>query len=131
LKIDLSPAQEQALVEQFEESHRRSQQDYDTAIRAIAGGAVAVTASLAAAKGAGWSGSLAVSFSLGSLFANLLSYWTAQFDNKARIKAVPTHEWEAISGGPWRRRTTRLNAATGILLVLAGISLVWFVSTST
>lgn len=70
---ELTEDEQRVFVDQFEEAHRRSQTEYDSSVRTIA--AVGVTASLVAALDeAGWSGTLAVALSLGSLVANLASY---------------------------------------------------------
>lgn len=128
---DLTDDEQKVLIDQFEQAYSRSQTEYDTSVRTIAAASVAVTASLAAAlKEAGWSGTLAVALSLGSLAANLASYWTVQFDTAARIKSVWARDRAGAFGGRWRKTTTFLNATTGILLLCAGVCLVVFVSSS-
>ncbi len=128
---ELTNDEQAVLIDQFEEAYRRSQTEYDTSVRTIAAGAVAVTASLVAALGeAGWSGVLAVGFSLASLGTNLLSYWTAQFDTSARMKSVWARDRKGVFGRRWKTVTTLLNATTGLLLLAAGVCLVVFVSSS-
>lgn len=120
----------ESTVAQFDDVYRRSQESYDGAVRTIAAGAVAVTASLVAAlKTAGWSGTLAVSFSLLSLAANLSSYWTAQWDTRRRIARAWERDREGVfHDDRWMKATTGLNAAAGLLLLVAGVCLIVFVS---
>lgn len=123
----LTDEERDVAVEQLEAAYSRSQQAYDSSIRAIAAGAVAVTASLVAAlEVAGWSGTLAVAFSLLALAANLASYWTAQFDTRRRSYWAWKRDRARVFSSRWMKATTTLNAIAGLMLLAAGVSLIVF-----
>jgi hypothetical protein len=125
----LTDKEQKDVVDQYEELRGRSQRAFDDAIRAIAAGAVAVTASLTAAfKGAGWSGSLAVAFSLAALIANLLSFWTPQRDADLTIDRAWDRDRAGIFDSPWRKATGYLNFTAFLCIALAGVCLLVFVS---
>lgn len=120
-------------VAELTSAYSRSQQNYDASVRTIAAGAVAVTASLVTAlKVVGWSGGFTIGLSLLALGANLGSFWTAQFAIEHRIRrAWKRDRLGAQQDGRWTSTTKRLNAAAGLLLVAAGISLVVYLDSHT
>jgi len=127
----LSDEEVQDVIEQFDAVLSRSQQAYDESIRTIAAGAVAVTASLTAAfQEAGWSGTLAVTFSAASLFANLLSFRTAEADARQTIKRARERERRGLFESTWRRWTGLFNSAAFVLLLAASVCLIVFVSSA-
>jgi hypothetical protein len=127
----LSNEEVRETVEQYSDVLSRSERAFDDSIRTIAAGAVAVTASLTAAfEGSGWSGTLAVAFSIASLFANLLSYWTAGRDARWTMRQAHKRDRQALRESPWRDVTGVLNWSAFFLLLAAGISLVVFVSST-
>jgi hypothetical protein len=112
------------VVDELEAAYSRSQQAYDASIRTIAAGAVAVTGSLVAAlEVAGWSGSLAVAFSVAALGFNLLSYGTAQRDTRTRIARAIERDRVGVFESRWMKLTTFLNAGAGVLVMASGCAL--------
>jgi hypothetical protein len=130
---ELTNGEVTAAVAELTAAYSRSQQNYDESVRTIAAGAVAVTASLVTALNVvGWSGGFAIGLSLLALGANLGSYWTAQFAIEQRIRrAWKRDRAGAERNGRWTGLTKVLNAAAGLLLVAAGISLVVYLDSHT
>lgn len=127
----LTDEEQQSVVDQFEAFRSRSQQAYDESVRTIAAAGVAVTASLTAAfEEAGWSGTLAVSFSVASLFANLLSFQTAQADAGKSIQRAWKRDRRGVHESRWRWWTGFFNWAAFFLLLGAGVCLIVFVSSA-
>ena len=125
----LTDEEQQKVVEQYEELRGRSQRAFDDALRAIAAGAVVVTASLASAfHGAGVAGVVAVAFSLLALWTNLASFVTPQLDASYTKKRAWARDRHGVFNSPWRRVTGYLNFVAFAFLIAAGISLLVFVS---
>jgi hypothetical protein len=126
----LSEADRQTLREQFVEVHAEAQESYDSSVRNLAAGAVAVTVSLATAlKGLDNSGLAAVSLFLLSLTASVGSFVTQQLDMKKRA-AIPHPVTEGLEGNRWTKWTTGLNVLAGVALISGGILLALFVSST-
>lgn len=126
----LSEADRQILREQFVEVHAEAQESYDSSVRNLAAGGVAVTVSLATAlKGLDGMGLAAVSFFLFSLAANVVSSVTQKFDMEKRA-AIPHPVTEGLEGNRWTKWTTGLNVLAGVALITGGILLALFVSST-
>jgi hypothetical protein len=67
-----------------------------------------------------------------SLGFNLVSYGTAQFDMRARLRALRmSSEYRGAEGNPWTVTTTTLNALAGVAFIAGGCFLAAFVGTAT
>ena len=110
----------------------KTQEDYDSSIRTLAAGGVAVTVSLATAlHHVGWRGTTAVVLFLLSLGVNLLSYVTAQKDMYLRLDLLAAHRDSESGSNRWTKWTSRLNLIAGLTLLAGGGVLTWFVSSAT
>jgi hypothetical protein len=127
----LTQEQRQTLWEQFVEVHAKSQEAYDSSIRALASAGVAVTVSLGAALEAfGSSGVAAAVGFLVSLLFNLLSYVTAQLDMRDRLRDLRAGRVAGIEGNWWTKATHVLNALAGIAFLVGGALLALFVAST-
>ena len=125
----LTPEDRRTLWEQFVEVYAHSQESYDSSIRGLAAGAVAVTVSLATALQAlsTW-GVAAVTAFLASLGLNLASYVTAQLDMRARLDSLRAGREDGTEGNRWTKATTGLNVIAGLTLIAGGVLLAIFVA---
>lgn len=131
-KNALTRAERQILWEQFVEVHAKVQESYDSSVRALAGGGVGITVSLATAlHSLSGTGIAAVALFLASLGSNVLSYATAQMDMRTRTEDLRTGRYERIEGNNWTKGTTALNVIAGITLLAGGVLLAAFVATTT
>jgi hypothetical protein len=124
----LTDEQRQTLIEQFADAFEKSQESYDLSIRTLASAAVAVTVSLGVAlDGFGGLGVAAVFCFLGSLFANLVSYWTAMVDTYRRTANARTASELDVEWNKWTWTTHALNLLAGAAFGTGGILLALFV----
>ena len=127
-----SDDQRQVVFEQLVDAYAKTQDSYDTTIRSLAAGGVAITVSIGTALHAfGMSGAVAVSLFLGSLGLNLGSFATVQRDIKCRLGHLTAKRDAEAQDNAWRKLTTVLNIASGTLLLAGGIALAILVSSST
>jgi len=124
------------LWEQFVDIYTDSQASFDTSVRAMAAGGVAVTVSLATAlKELDLVGVVAVVAFLVSLGANIVSYETARRDMLERLSYLQGNAGSDKGGNEWGNRwttwTTGLNYAAGLAVLAGGAFLVGFVWTAT
>jgi hypothetical protein len=119
-----------ALLAQYSAAYDRCQADYDTSVRTLAAGGVAVSASLVTAMHHTSNvGSAAISAFGLSLASNVISYLVAQHDLSARI--VEVRGGAFAEGTPWTIWTTRLNYVAGAALIAGAAFLGWFVVSTT
>jgi len=124
--------QRQTLVEQFIDAFDKSQDAYDLSIRTLASAAVAVTVSLGVAlEGFGGLGVAAVGCFLGSLFANLVSYWTAMVDTYRRATNARRGGELDVEWNKWTWTTHACNFTAGAAFLAGGVLLALFVNSST
>jgi hypothetical protein len=133
---ELTEDERRILWEQFVETYTDSQETFDASTRTLAAAGVAVAVTLGTAlKDFGWWGIGAVLLFLVSLGANLVSYATAQKDMSTRLVYLQADEGEEVDGDEWgnrwTKRTTWLNVAAGVTLLLGGVLLAGFVWTAT
>jgi hypothetical protein len=129
---ELTEDDRRLLWAQFVEVYTHAQESYDTSIRALASAGVGVTASLGATLHKFPSeGIAAVAVFLSSLTLNLLSYGTAQFDMRARLRSLGSRTYEGAEGNRWTSATSILNFAAGAAFVAGGLLLALFVSAAT
>jgi hypothetical protein len=118
-----------ALWSQYARVHGAVQDTFDSTVRALAAGGIAVTVTLATAAVDdfnGW-GVLAVLAFLGALGCHVGSFVTAQRDMRARLALVRVSDLRAFDETSWTRRTFELNVGAGLLLILGGLLLALFV----
>lgn len=128
-KSELSEADRRTLWEQFSEVHKKSQESYDSSVRAFAAGGTGITVSLATALHAlAGSGLAAISLFLASLTFNFISHVSAQFDMRSRVASLRTDRLEGVEGNRWTTTTTALNWMAGAALIAGAILLAIFVS---
>jgi hypothetical protein len=130
---ELSEDDRRIVWEQFVEVYASSQEAYDSSIRTLASAGIGVTASIGTALHdfSGWGIAAAVGF-LVSLFLNLLSYGTAQFDMQTRLRALRrSSQYRGAEGNLWTVTTTTLNALAGVAFIAGGSFLAAFVGTAT
>jgi len=129
-KQPLSDKEVAELWTQFTEAYDDAQRSYDTSVRALAAGGIAVSATLAAAfDGLGAWGTWAVWLFGASLLLNTFSYWTAQRDVMKRLSDLGERK-RAPEYGNWLTTfTTALNIAAGLALVIAGGCLAAYATT--
>lgn len=126
----LTDEQRQTLIEQFADAFAQSQDAYDVSIRTLASAAVAVTVSLGVAlEGFGGLGIAAVFCFLGSLLANLVSYWTAMVDTYRRANNVRRGGEPHVEWNKWTWTTHACNLAAGVAFLAGGVLLALFVRT--
>jgi hypothetical protein len=129
----LTPDERSALWGQYARVHATVQDTYDSTVRVLAAGGVAVTVTLATAavdEFNGW-GVLAVLGFLGALSCHVGSFVTAQKDMRARLALVRVSDVRAFDETSWTKRTFWLNVGAGVLLVVGGILLAGFVWSTT
>ena len=128
----LTPDQRQTLVEQFIEADDKSQDSFDSSVRALSSAGVAATVALGVALEAfGRLGLAAAAAFLLSLIANLFSYVTARRDMHQRIDDLRADRDDRIAGTGWKRATEVLNAVSGVAFTVGGGLLAWFIFTTT
>jgi hypothetical protein len=128
----LSPEERTALRQQYARVHASVQETFDSSVRALAAGGVAVTVTIATAaveRFDGWGWAALLSF-LGSLACNVGSYVTAQKDMRARLALVRKFDVRGREETVWTTRTFWLNVGAGVALVVGGLFLAAFVAAS-
>lgn len=131
-RVELTDEDRLTLWEQYVEVYAESQDSFDTSVRTLAAAAIAVTVSLATAlKDFDNVGVAAVSVFVASLSANVLSFFSAQLDMRARLVCVEGRVLDGIDGNRWTRVTTSLNVVAGVTLIVGASLLAWFVASST
>jgi hypothetical protein len=127
----LSEADRRIVWEQFVDVYAHSQESFDSSIRTLAAGGVAVTVSIAAAfEELGTAGLVAVFLFLISLSFNLGSHATEQLDMRARLDCLRERRADRIEGNGWTTTTTVLNVLAGAALVAGGVLLATFAASA-
>ena len=128
VRPSLAEEDRRRLWEQFVAVHSETQRTFDASVRTLAAGGVVTTASLGTAlHGFTHNAVLAVAFFLGSLFANVFSYWTAQMDMNTRLEGLANERSDGVDGNGWTLATTILNVLQGLAVVAAGVFLSLFI----
>jgi hypothetical protein len=125
----LSEQDAQTLLEQFVDAHTHAEDSYDEAIRILAAGGVAVTASIATARhgfsGAGVAAMVAFIVSLG---VTLASHQTSRRDMESRIELVHARTYDLTRRSRLTALTQYLNDLAGVALLAGAVLLSIFVS---
>lgn len=119
------------LLVQFVDAVDHAEDSYDDSIRTLAAAGVAVTASLATARhgfsGGGLPAMVALLVSLGLTVA---SHQATRTDILHRIACLNDQTYDPATYG-WRTRVTAgMNALAGIALIVGGVCLAFFASSS-
>jgi hypothetical protein len=128
----LSPEDRAALWRQYAQVHAQVQDTFDSSVRTLAAGGVAVTVTIATAAvdRFDWWGAAAVAAFLFSLGTYVASFVTAQKDMRARLKLVRVSDIRGFDETCWTTWTFRLNVGAGGFLVIGGFLLLFFVAAS-
>jgi hypothetical protein len=127
----MSEEDRRALWRQYAQAHASTQETFDNSIRTLAAAGLAVAVSIITAlEESDWTGVVAVSALLLSLGMNLVSYVTAQRDLRERQGYLKARDWKGAEETAWTTRTYRLNVAAGVSLLVGGLFLGIFVTTS-
>jgi hypothetical protein len=129
--VKLDPEDQKTLLVQFVDAVDHAEDSYDESIRTLAAAGVAVTASLATARhGFSGGGLPAMVALLVSLALTVGSHQATRSDLMHRIACLNAETYDPAIYGVRTRVTAVMNALAGIALLVGGICLAFFASSS-